>query len=263
MSTKYETKICPFCESEIPATAKKCHFCGEWVVPKPDVEENTKETPKTEPLSVPASKPSKPKWILFGELFWGLMLIVCLVGGVLYIIYHEGDVNYVEVARGEGPVELQDARQRLFEAYQGGGKDGYARAVSQMSLEEVHRRMDAKGLKYEGKASNYSNSQRKNNETDSNSRRYTFHSDINVRGYLTGGKFVSPEGLVLTFSSSLEMIINGRYQTGAMSIVDYDDTRAVIQGYSPYSGGRVRLRVNNQNNTIQNMDEPDEVFFKK
>ena len=26
-----ETAVCPFCESEISATAKKCSHCGEWV----------------------------------------------------------------------------------------------------------------------------------------------------------------------------------------------------------------------------------------
>jgi TM2 domain-containing membrane protein YozV len=26
-----DTAICPYCESEIPTTAKKCRHCGEWI----------------------------------------------------------------------------------------------------------------------------------------------------------------------------------------------------------------------------------------
>ncbi len=31
-----ETKICPYCEAEINANAKKCKFCGEWVCEEED-----------------------------------------------------------------------------------------------------------------------------------------------------------------------------------------------------------------------------------
>lgn len=56
--------------------------------------------------------------------------------------------DYAEEARGEGTAELQEARERLFNSYGGDDKKRFSREVSNMSIEEVHERMDAKGLKY-------------------------------------------------------------------------------------------------------------------
>ena len=44
MENQQETKTCPFCKSEIPANAKKCRFCGEWVVDNPEKKDEVATT---------------------------------------------------------------------------------------------------------------------------------------------------------------------------------------------------------------------------
>lgn len=120
------------------------------------------------------------------------------------------------------------------------------------------------GAEYSG-ASNYdfsstSNSSKKTKKNKS----YPFRDYTDVVGYLTGGKvFKNAEGFKMTFSGSLEMIVNGRTLTGAMEIMSYEETRAVISGYCPYDGGTVRLLIDNVSNTITNIDEPSEVYYRQ
>lgn len=112
-------------------------------------------------------------------------------------------------------------------------------------------------------------SQNTSSQSSSNPSRGTvqqtvsFSSPMDVTSYLRSRKFSNSEGYTMSFSSSLEMSIDNTPITGAMRIVDYNSTQAVISGVSPYDGGTVRLRIDATNGVITNIDEPSEVFRLK
>lgn len=90
----------------------------------------------------------------------------------------------------------------------------------------------------------------------------SFTSAMDVDAYLRGRKFVdSANGMTMTFTGSTEMVINGTVLTGAMQIMDFNSSRAVLRGVSPFDGNYIRLRVDSESGTITNIDNPSEVFI--
>ena len=108
------------------------------------------------------------------------------------------------------------------------------------------------------------NSQASSNPSRSTDQQtFSFTSPMDVTSYLRSRKFSNSAGNTMSFSSSLEMAIDGTVLTGAMRIVGFNSSQAVISGVSPYDGGTVRLRIDAINEDITNIDEPSEVFRLK
>ena len=103
---------------------------------------------------------------------------------------------------------------------------------------------------------------RNSDNYDNISQSVNFRHESDVWVYLIGREFKCGE-MTMTFSGSSEMYVNGRCITGAMRATDFNSYEAIIVGSSPYANGKVALRVNAQDGTIYNIDEPSEVFHVK
>ena len=91
-------------------------------------------------------------------------------------------------------------------------------------------------------------------------RTVSFSNIMDVDMYLMDHSFTGPDGMKMTFTGSREMVVNGTVLTGAMTVDDYNSSRAILRGESPYSGGTMSLLVDAGNGTITNMNKTDEVF---
>lgn len=110
-------------------------------------------------------------------------------------------------------------------------------------------------------------SYREDIETTSNSNRATplseptsttFHSDSDVIAYLSSNSFTH-NGVSISVSGG-NMYLNGQCVSGAISVVNFNSTRAQLEAHSPYSG-RMRFVVDCRNETITDLNSGD-VFRK-
>ena len=90
---------------------------------------------------------------------------------------------------------------------------------------------------------------------DSSSNRIVFNSKQDVMVYLSSRSF-SSGGNVITFEDQC-MYGNGQCFTGAINVIDFNSTQAILEAYSPLIGGNIRFKVDNESNILTDLNTGD------
>lgn len=90
---------------------------------------------------------------------------------------------------------------------------------------------------------------------DSSSSRVVFNTKQDVMVYLSSRSF-SSGGNVITFEDMC-MYGNGVCFTGAINVVDFNSTQAILEAYSPLVGGNIRFKVDNEYDRLTDLNTGD------
>lgn len=90
---------------------------------------------------------------------------------------------------------------------------------------------------------------------DTSSSRFVFNSKQDVMVYLSSRSF-SSGGNVITFEDQC-MYGNGQCFTGAINVIDFNSTQAILEAYSPLIGGNIRFKVDNESNILTDLNTGD------
>lgn len=90
---------------------------------------------------------------------------------------------------------------------------------------------------------------------DSSSSRMVFNTKQDVMVYLSSRSF-SSGGNVITFEDQC-MYGNGQCFTGAINVIDFNSTQAILEAYSPLIGGNIRFKVDNESNILTDLNTGD------
>lgn len=88
-----------------------------------------------------------------------------------------------------------------------------------------------------------------------------FHTAHSVMTYLCSRKFYNEEKNITMEIRSNGIYANGQCITGAVSVIEYAGTQAVVSATSPYTGGRVTFLVDTEYGCIAN--DTDGAFVEK
>ena len=89
---------------------------------------------------------------------------------------------------------------------------------------------------------------------------FRFHSAYDVGLYLIGKKFYHNNGIPMSFTSSMEMTLNGKVFTGAMRIRSFNATRAYLVGNIPYDGSEASIMIDASKGTITDLSGSGDVY---
>lgn len=84
---------------------------------------------------------------------------------------------------------------------------------------------------------------------------YSFQSAQDVISYLSSHNFCNGNNCI-TFQDMC-LYTNGVCATGAINIVGYNESQAVVEAYSPLLGGNVRFKVDNRNGRLIDLNTGD------
>ncbi len=90
---------------------------------------------------------------------------------------------------------------------------------------------------------------------DTSSSRFVFNSKQDVMVYLSSRSF-SSGGNVITFEDQC-MYGNGQCFTGAINVIDFNSTQAILEAYSPLVGGNIRFKVDNEYDRLTDLNTGD------
>lgn len=90
----------------------------------------------------------------------------------------------------------------------------------------------------------------------------TFANEQYVYGFLANHSFKHSSGLIIKFDSKCQVYIDGDWVAGAISVLRYDATSALIQFNSPIYGTN-RLLVKIANDKLELVDTKDQSVYRQ
>ena len=121
-------------------------------------------------------------------------------------------------------------------------------------MDDENKRIDMGGGHWMHKISNSQSSSQYSSTTD-----VTYFRDAqSVIGYLSSHKFCNGN-ICLTFQNMC-LYINGTCFTGAVDVLNYNNTQAILEANSPLNGARLRFKVDQTSGTLTDLNS-GEVYY--